>query len=228
MPNNVKEKHPTLTEKDFYEQACAYFYYHAEQRTTMINYFIAVFAACMALFGSLIVEYPAASMLISFFLIIVSVLFHLIDQRNRFDVKQSQNVIAQIEEDCGCDVPENENEKYAYGVFSNEANIFDFYGFKKRRSVKNADYRELRRLYKTIKRLSKTGVACEDLKIQYEKQLETLLKKNKISKYELEASFESGPIITLSFSIKMLYYSCITISTLGFVFALILTIQKYI
>ena len=30
-----------LTDADFYQQACSYFYYHAEQRTTMINYFIA-------------------------------------------------------------------------------------------------------------------------------------------------------------------------------------------
>ena len=64
-----------LTDRDFYQQACSYFYYHAEQRTTMINYFIAVFAAGLALFGSLIEEYPLASVLIAGFMFVVALLF---------------------------------------------------------------------------------------------------------------------------------------------------------
>ena len=43
-----------LTDSDFYQQACSYFYYHAEQRTTMINYFVAIFAAAIALYGTLL------------------------------------------------------------------------------------------------------------------------------------------------------------------------------
>ena len=92
-----------LTDRDFYQQACSYFYYHAEQRTTMINYFIAVFAAGLALFGSLIEDYPLASVLIAGFMFVVALLFHLIDLRNRFDVKQSQCVIAQFEHDYSID-----------------------------------------------------------------------------------------------------------------------------
>lgn len=82
--NNMETR--DLTDKDFYDQACSYFYYHAEQRTTMINYFIAVFAAGLALYGSMLEKYPFASMFVSIFMFVVSLLFHLIDLRNRFDV----------------------------------------------------------------------------------------------------------------------------------------------
>ena len=61
MDNKDKIETRDLTDRDFYEQACSYFYYHAEQRTTMINYFIAVFAAGLALYGSLIEKYPTAT-----------------------------------------------------------------------------------------------------------------------------------------------------------------------
>ena len=74
----MEEKHD-LTDRDFYQQACAYFYYHAEQRTTMINYFIAVFAACLALYGSLLAKYPLASIFVAGFLLIVSIIFYAID-----------------------------------------------------------------------------------------------------------------------------------------------------
>ena len=82
--NNMETR--DLTDKDFYDQACSYFYYHAEQRTTMINYFIAVFAAGLALYGSMLEKYPFASMFVAIFMFVVSLLFHLIDLRNRFDV----------------------------------------------------------------------------------------------------------------------------------------------
>ena len=58
-----------LSNKDFYEQACSYFYYHAGQRTTMINYFIAAFGAFIALYGALISAYTVASMLIAVFMV---------------------------------------------------------------------------------------------------------------------------------------------------------------
>lgn len=41
-----------LTQKDLYDKAYAYFEYHAGQRMNMLNYFIAVFGACVALYGS--------------------------------------------------------------------------------------------------------------------------------------------------------------------------------
>ena len=130
MNNTVIKVEKDLSDKDFYLQACEYFYYHAEQRTTMINYFIAVFAACIALYGSLIDEYSLASTLIAVFLFFVSVLFYCIDLRNRFDVKQSQSVIAQIERDYGVHKPYENGGLYAYGVFSNEDNTFKYYGYK--------------------------------------------------------------------------------------------------
>ena len=88
-----------LTDKDFYDQACSYFYYHAGQRTTMINYFIAAFGAFLALYGALIKDYTLASMLIAVFMGVVSAIFLMIDLRNKFDVKKSENVIRQIERD---------------------------------------------------------------------------------------------------------------------------------
>ena len=138
--NNMETR--DLTDKDFYDQACSYFYYHAEQRTTMINYFIAVFAAGLALYGSMLEKYPFASMFVAIFMFVVSLLFHLIDLRNRFDVKQSQCVIAQIEHDYSVDILREKEDKYVYGVFSNEDNIFKYYGFSKRK--KDTEYKKLR------------------------------------------------------------------------------------
>ena len=74
----LKEK-GALNDKDFYEQACSYFYYHAGQRTTMINYFIAVFGAFIALYGALISTYTLASMLIAVFMGIVSFIFFMLN-----------------------------------------------------------------------------------------------------------------------------------------------------
>lgn len=90
-----------INEEKFYEQACSYFYYHAEQRTNMINYFTVVFGAGLALYGTLIKEYTVAAAMISLFMACISTLFYLIDQRNKFDVKQSQMVICEFEKACG-------------------------------------------------------------------------------------------------------------------------------
>ena len=77
--NNSKiTEEKTLRDKDFYEQACSYFYYHAGQRTTMINFFIAVFGAFIALYGALISTFTLASMLIAVFMGIVSAIFFMI------------------------------------------------------------------------------------------------------------------------------------------------------
>lgn len=211
--NNIETR--DLTDRDFYEQACSYFYYHAEQRTTMINYFIAVFAAGLALYGSMLEKYPFASMFVSVFMFVVSLLFHLIDLRNRFDVKQSQCVIAQIEHDYSVDVLREKDDKYVYGVFSNEDNIFKYYGFSKRK--KNKEYRELRASYKAWQK----DVSNETLKNIFDAKKDTFMKNNNTVSYdELEASFNSRPVITLSWSIKSLYYVCMFISVVTFFIAL--------
>ena len=218
MPMNNKNDIKTrdLTDKDFYEQACSYFYYHAEQRTTMINYFIAVFAAGLALYGSMLEKYPFASIFVSIFMFVVSLLFHLIDLRNRFDVKQSQCVIAQIEHDYSVDTLRTNDDKYVYGVFSNEDNTFKHYGFSKRR--KNKEYKKVREKY----RLWQEDYFNETLKDEYYKERDKFLGEvKKVSYEELEASFDAKPVITLSWSIKALYYVCMFISIVTFVIALV-------
>ena len=219
MDNKDKIETRDLTDRDFYEQACSYFYYHAEQRTTMINYFIAVFAAGLALYGSLIEKYPAASALISFFLLIVSVIFHLIDLRNRFDVKQSQCVICQIESDYSINTLRNPEDLYVYGVFSNEDNVFNCYGYSKRKDISNAKYREFRKKYKTIVKNGSDNDKLEALKEEIKAYYK---KEDKVSAAEVMSSFKNPSIITLSFSIKMLYYLCMAISIMILVIALII------
>ncbi len=221
---NVDEKTRDLTDKDFYQQACSYFYYHAEQRTTMINFFIAVFAACIALYGSLIKEYSLASFLISLFLFIVSRLFYSIDIRNRFDVKHSQSVIAQIERDYEKDLLKTDAE-YVYGVFSNEDNIFKFYGREKRREAENKEYRKIRRLYK-IKKIKKL-LRCKSAgatEIEFnKKKTEFLDGVETISEKEFMESLSARSIRSLTNSIRDLYYLCMIISLLGLGFAGIMT-----
>lgn len=224
IENKIKAETKDLTDKDFYQQACSYFYYHAEQRTTMINYFIAVFGACVALYGSLITTQPLASFLISGFLLIISILFYAIDIRNRFDVKQSQCVITQIERDYNMDLLRDKNADYAYGVFSNEDNIFKYYGLEKRLSQSNTEYRRLRRLYKLIKflkfiRVKKSSV--QTMEKEFLHKVECYLADEKtISKNEFISSMNNGSILSLSRSIKFMYYLCIIMSIGGMFFAL--------
>lgn len=218
-----------LTDKDFYQQACSYFYYHAEQRTTMINFFIAVFAACIALYGSLITAYSLASTLIAVFLLIVSVLFYLIDRRNKFDVKQSQNVIEQIERCYSVDSPTEDAPCYAFGVFSNESKIFKFYSLKDRMKKDSKEYNDVRKLYNKVKKQKKKGKVTSDLSREEErlnKAIELLAQNNpSVSKKELINSLESGSVVSLSYSIKMLYCVCIAISFLAFVLALLISLK---
>ena len=221
-----KPKKTELTDKDFYEQACAYFYYHAEQRSVMINYFIAVFAACIALYGSLLEDYPLASTLVSAFLFIVSLLFFCIDLRNRFDVKQSQAVIAQIERDYEADTIKEKDGKYVYGVFSHEDNTFKYYGYKKRRE--NKDYLKLQGFYKKYKKAEKhrdeDEIAYAEAKNLFETEKTGFLKKDKtIAESELMSSLDSRSIITLSFSIKMLYVLCMVISVAAVALGVLIT-----
>ena len=227
---NDKKTKTDLNDKDFYDQACAYFYYHAEQRTTMINYFIAVFAASIALYGSLIVVYPLASVFVALFLLVVSLLFYRIDLRNRFDVKQSQNVIAQIERDYKMDVI-NDGADYAYGVFSNEDNTFRYYGRASRKESDNENFMILRELYLNEKKLRKKGEFKEADKLENEfekKKKEFLSKTDTISEKEFMNSIKSGSIVNLSVSIKWLYYICMGMSSIGIILGGVISVLKYL
>ncbi len=216
-----------LTDQDFYQQACAYFYYHAEQRTSMINYFIAVFAACLALYGTLISAYPFASILVAVVLLVVSLLFFSIDRRNRFDVKFSQSVISQIESDYEMNKLRNGESKYVYGVFSNEDNIFRYYGLEHRREAQNAEYRRLRKIHKKIKFRSRFGKSTEDLDTELISGIDAYLVNNRmISRSEFEKSIEAPPILSLSKCIRFLYYTCMFISTVGIAFSIYVTCTK--
>ena len=205
-----------LNNKDFYEQACSYFYYHAGQRTTMINYFIAAFGAFIALYGALISVYTIASMLIAVFMGIVSAIFFMIDLRNKFDVKKSENVIRQIERDHGVDKPISD---YPYGVFSNETNIYKYYNLKYRR-VGN-EYSKLRKLNKLVSN-GKASESDLDAKIH-----DFVEKDPTVSFLEVKQSLGQETIIPLSLCIKLLYVLCMVISALAFVFALLVVLNVF-
>ena len=205
------ETKKNLSDSDFYAQACSYFYYHAEQRTTMINYFVAIFAACLALYGTLLSDYAWVSALVAAFMTIVSVVFYFIDLRNRFDVKESQNVIEQIERDYKMD---QVHEHYAYGVFSNEANIYKCYGCTPRKG----SYNDLRRAYKKRKCSDQALTAFNTAKAEF-------LEAHKgVSEYELMKSLDSQTLISLSFCIKVLYFICMVISASSVALAIILAL----
>lgn len=211
MNNNEKVKSPEkkLTDADFYEQACAYFYYHAGQRTTMINYFIAVFGTLLAIYGALISTYAIACMLVAVFLGIMSVIFYLIDIRNKFDVKKSENVIRQIEHDYGMDIPRG---NYPYGVFSNETHIFEFYD-RKERSKHKKEYKALCKLQKQVER-GKADPSLLNTKIK-----EFIGNNENVSAYEISQCINRPPIVHLSSSITSLYWICTIISIFAFAFA---------
>ncbi len=205
-----------LSTKDFYDQACSYFYYHAGQRTTMINYFIAAFGAFIALYGALISTYTVASMLIAVFMGIVSAIFFMIDLRNKFDVKKSENVIRQIERDYGVDKPIGD---YPYGVFSNETNIYKYYNLSHRLS--GSDYSKLLRLNKRVNK----GRANEaDLDAEISK---FVTRDPTVSFAEVKQSLNQGSIIPLSLCIKLLYVLCMIVSVLAFAFALLVILKVF-
>ena len=203
-----------LNDSDFYAQACAYFYYHAEQRTTMINYFVAIFAAAITLYGTLLSTYAWVSAFVAIFMTMIAVIFYFIDLRNRFDVKESQNVIEQIERDYGMD---QVHDRYAYGVFSNEANVYRCYGYTPRRAK---SYKNLKRKYKKCQHNRLAPEVFNKAKAEY------LCENKGISEHELMKSLKSGTIISLSFSIKVLYFSCIIIGASGCVLAIIHALMK--
>ena len=205
-----------LNNKDFYEQACSYFYYHAGQRTTMINYFIAAFGAFIALYGALISVYTIASTLIAVFMFIVSLIFYMIDLRNKFDVKKSENVIRQIERDHGVDKPSSD---YPYGVFSNETNIYKYYNYDYRRA--GNEYTKIRKL---AKRVAKGKASESELDARISAFVQT---DPTVSYHEVKDSLGQDTIIPLSMCIKLLYFLCMFISALAFVFALLVVIGVF-
>ncbi len=186
-------------DREFYDKAYAYFSYHAEQRTTMINFFIGVFGACIALYGSLIASLPVACVLISTFLFIVTVLFYCIDIRNKFDVKQSQRVICAFEQKYGVSAAQGQT---ALGVFSNEDNAFLLYDRAFRKSC--AEYRELKRNFKKLSE--------DELR---EKIGSFVAKHPNVSEQQVRESLSARSIPHLSSCIKTLYYICMAISLLG-------------
>ena len=202
-----------LTKKDAYAQACEYFYYHAGQRTTMMNFFIAVFGALLTLYSTLLSVQPMVGIISSVFMGIISLLFYMIDLRNRFDVKKSECVIRQIERDHSFDRPVGE---YPYGVFSNETNTYKHYDLLRR--FKNRKERSaLRRLYKQALRDDASAWMLEQ-------RLQAIAAEDPtVSVHELKESLHSEGILSLSSLIKVLYLLCLFLSILAFVFALLVS-----
>ena len=156
--------------------------------------------------------------------IYVSILFCSIDFRNKFDVKQSQSVIAQIEQDYGRDLLESDDAGCVYGVFSNEDNTFRYYGYEHRKEERNEKYREFRNLYKEIEYLKKKK-ADKDQIDALEKELNDsvdayLEDDDTISKVELMKSMGETSILSLSNSIIYMYYLCMIASIGGMIWAI--------
>lgn len=196
-----------ISKKDLYDKAYAYFEYHAGQRMNMLNYFIAVFGACVALYGSVLEKMPLAGALIGGFLCFSSVLFHKIDLRNQFDVKESQYVLTQFERDHAAALPTDEQDN-AYGVFSNEENIFVLYDSQFR---KKSEYKQFLAKYKQAE--DKDAV------------LKEYAKKFNVSVKELKISLSKPYLPHLSSCIRVLYNSCLVAGILGTVAAIILCFQ---
>lgn len=201
-----------LSDQDFYDKAYSYFSYHAGQRTNMINYFIGVFGAAVALYGALI-QYPVAGICISGFMLAVSVLFLLIDIRTKFDIKHSEKVLCQIEQDYGVD---RADKAYPYGVFSNESNNFQYYdyGYRKERGK---EWTDLKADYRKFK---KGQMTWEEL----EQKIEVFMGEDKVPVKEVLDSLGQLPIAHLSTSITWLYRICILVSAVALCFAVYLLI----
>lgn len=74
--------------------------------------------------------------------------------------------------------------------------------------------------------MDKLSPKYKDLKTTLDRKIKVFLKENdSVSEHELIESFKSKSIITLSFSIKMLYFMCMLISFLAFVLALLITLK---
>lgn len=201
-----------LTEQDFYNQACAYFSYHAGQRTTMINYYIVVLGACLTLYGNFIYTSPFACILIAGFLLAVSILFYNMDQRTKFDVKQSQSVICEFEQRYQVNVRHN---KYALGVFSNEDLMFALYDDE---FHNDADFQSLRKLALQLARKYDS-----DTKSTFDTKFAEFCDNHKDYHPDiLRSCLTAKKIPHLSASIRYLFFICMAISVLGIVAAAVI------
>lgn len=207
----IRKPEQNLTDQDLYDKAYSYFSYHAGQRTNMINYFIGVFGAAVALYGALL-QYPAACICISGFMLAVSVLFLLIDIRTKFDIKHSEKVLCQFEKNYG--VSRADHREYPLGAFSNESNVFQYfdYGYRKERGE---DWKNLKADYKKFKKGRLTREKMDE-------KIVTFMGEEKVPVKEIYEALGQMPIAHLSTSITWLYRVCILVSVIAFFFAIYL------
>lgn len=190
-----------LTEQDFYNQACEYFRYHAEQRTTMINYYIVVLGACLTLYGNFIYTSPFACILIAGFMLVVSILFYNMDLRTKFDVKQSQNVICEFERRYHVN---STHKKYALGVFSNEDLMFALYDDEFHNDTE----------FQALRKLAHKPTA--DSRAVFDEKFAAFAAKHAEYNPEiLKKSITGKKIPHLSTSIRNLFFICMGASVMG-------------
>jgi hypothetical protein len=75
-----------------------WFKYHAEQRMTMIRYYLIIIGICITVYFSALKYMPAASIGVSIFAIIVSILFGILDVRTSRLVKIGEQLLAKEQE----------------------------------------------------------------------------------------------------------------------------------
>lgn len=95
------------------EHAWKYFILHSTQRMTLFNYFLFIMAALGAGLGATLQasnKLAYMGVFLSFFVIIVSIVFWKLDQRTSFLIKQSESVLIELEVRSGDGI----------GIFSNE------------------------------------------------------------------------------------------------------------
>ena len=201
-----------LSEQDFYNQACEYFRYHAEQRTTMINYYIVVLGACLTIYGNFISTAPFACILIAGFMLIVSILFYNMDLRTKFDVKQSQNVICEFERRYQVNTT---HKKHPLGVFSNEDLMFALYDDD---FHNDPEFQALRKL------VQKPGSQPA-----FDEKFAAFAAKHAEYNPEiLKKSLTGKKIPHLSTSIRNLFYICMTASVLGIIAAMVIFVLSFL
>ena len=119
MADPVHDEDPVATESaeqetmnDFqYEYAWNWFAYHAEQRTSMFNYFLAAASLLAAGYAASIYEHPQAAIAIGLVGMLVSISFVLIDKRNDALVRRGERVLRAIERQRFPDVTSNQKKK---------------------------------------------------------------------------------------------------------------------
>lgn len=97
------------------EHAWKYFILHSTQRMTLFNYFLFIMAALGAGLGATLQDSNKLAYMgvfLSFFVIVVSIVFWKLDQRTSFLIKQSEDVLIDLELRLGDGI----------GIFCNEEN----------------------------------------------------------------------------------------------------------